>query len=153
MAKATEESSVTKRLAAEHRHLSKAAQQVRALARDEVTPEGFDFWRRDLESRLKSFRELLTDHFEHEEHGGFLRDVLREVPNSQAQVERLREEHGNIERRIDALLAELDELDDVTGAEALQGRVMEVTEVLAQHETEEQHLVQRTYYREYGAGD
>lgn len=154
MAKSIEQpSSVTKRLAAEHRHLSRATQQLRVLARGPVTDEGLAFWRQDLGSRLATLRNLLLDHFEHEEQGGFLRDVLKEVPNSQRQVAALRREHDDIELRLDRILAELDELETTRGVESIQSQIAVLIEILVEHETGEQHLVQRTYYREYGAGD
>lgn len=150
MVKTSEDPTVTKRLSAEHRHLSKATQQLRALAMGPVTAEGFAFWRQDLRARLGGFRRLLLDHFEHEEDGGFLRDVLAKVPNSQSKVEALRDEHDNIERRLDTVLDDLERLEATDDPGPIQQQVEDLTNLLVQHETEEQHLVQRTYYREYG---
>lgn len=150
MTKIVESPTVTKRLAAEHRHLSKATQQLRALAAGPVTEEGLPFWRQDLQSRLSGFRSLLLAHFKHEEEGGFLQDVVREVPNSQQHVAKLRHEHADLERRLDTVIAELGELEKPERAEAIQRKVAVLTEILVKHETDEQHLVQRTYYREYG---
>ena len=141
------------RLDAEHRQLSRAIQELRALSRGSTPANALGTWRTEMEEKLRYFKTLLHGHFEHEEEGGFLRDVLREVPNSQRQVQTLKREHTEIEEALDQVLVDLGKLEDAGDTERINERIEAMTLQLVNHETTEQHLVQRAYYREYGAGD
>lgn len=153
MAEKTVDSDVLAQLDSEHRQLSKAIQELQALVRSPVTEKTLAGWKKNTEASLEVFQGLVRGHFEHEEEGGFLRDVLREVPNSQREVRALRREHRDIERRLTKIRKKLSKLDDSGAAERISRRIAEMTRLLVNHETTEQHLVQRTYYREYGVGD
>ncbi len=141
------------RMDAEHRQLSRAIQDLRALARGATPANGLSVWRDEMQQSLRSFKSIVHEHFEHEEEGGFLRDVLREVPNSQREVRGLRREHKDIEKTLDDVLLDLGKLESTADTERINQRIEAVTLRLVNHETNEQHLVQRAYYREYGAGD
>ena len=81
--------------------------------------------------------------------------MLREVPNVERRVQTLRLEHGEMASDLNAILATLRELDDSNPKEieSVERGVRALVEMLRHHEIEEQHLVQRTYYRVYGGGD
>ncbi len=141
------------RMDAEHRQLSQAIQDLRALARGSTPDGALATWRGEMKRTVGDFRNLVHDHFAHEEEGGFLRDVLREVPNSQREVRALKREHQEIETILDEVLLDLDDLETVDQSESIYRRLEAMTVQLVNHETHEQHLLQRAYYREYGAGD
>lgn len=139
-------------LAKEHQELEQECDRLLTLALSPVSGETVEEWRRALLDELSAFKGQLLSHFHHEEEGGFLRDVLREVPNVQRRVQTLRLEHGEMASDLDAVLDTLKELDlsDQEAIESIGLGVRTLVETLRHHEIEEQHLVQRTYYREYG---
>jgi hemerythrin-like domain-containing protein len=146
---------VPTRLADEHREINQTADALDALTNREDAVEAYSEWRSELRETVERFADLLESHFEHEEEGGFLRDVLREVPNSEASVRTLKQEHGEIKSAMAALLGDLGATrhggeDDVR---RIRTAVQGITSTLHHHELSEQQLIQRTYYREYGGGD
>jgi hemerythrin-like domain-containing protein len=142
-------------LAKEHQELEQECDRLLALSLNPGSDHTIEEWSRALLDQLSAFKGQLLSHFHHEEEGGFLRDVLREVPNVERRVQTLRLEHGEMASDLDAILATLRELDDSNreAIESVQRGVRTLVETLRHHEIEEQHLVQRTYYREHGGGD
>lgn len=143
---------VPNRLADEHRAINQVADELDALAAREDAVEVFAEWRTSLQSKLEQFADLLEPHFEHEEEGGFLRDVLREVPNSELSVQTLRQEHREIRSAMAAVLADLGgtRQGDEADVRRIRSAVEGITSALHHHEVNEQHLIQRTYYRDFG---
>ena len=142
-------------LAKEHQELEQECDRLLTLSLRPDSDDAVEEWRRALLDELSAFKGQLLSHFHHEEEGGFLLDVLREVPNVERRVQTLRLEHGEMASDLDAILDKLREMDlaDREAIESVGRGVRTLVETLRHHEIEEQHLVQRTYYREYGAGD
>jgi len=146
---------VPKRLAHEHREINQTADELEALVSQQDAANRFSEWRSSLQTTLERFADLLDLHFEHEEEGGFLKDVLRKVPNSEISVQTLKQEHGDVKSSLATVLGDLGatrhgDQGDVT---RIRKAVQAILSTLHHHELSEQQLIQRTYYREYGGGD
>lgn len=146
---------VDEAVAREHRELDEQCKRVLARATRPCPQSELDRWRRELLGALRILEGRLLVHFRHEERGGFLRDVLREVPNAEGQVATLRREHDQMARELDRIVGSLEswERPQAAGVRGVRTRIRVLLEGLERHERAEQHLLQRTYYREYGVGD
>lgn len=153
--KKSKQSTTAKRLAEEHRAVNRAVHELEELTARTDATAAFGAWREELASSLRSFRALLSNHFQHEEEGGFLDDVVRKVPSAADSVETLRREHAEINTAVDTLLTDLARTGSGGKADVERFRhaIGDITSTLHHHEISERHLVQRTYYRDYGVGD
>jgi len=143
---------IGEKVAQEHKHLDKEIAELKFIAMKEVTPEDFPNWRLELVWQLRDFKNLLLKHFDLEEEGGFMRDVLHEAPHSEHVVKQLRSEHGELALLIDDIMAQIKSMGQKNPAKIEQARLAlnGLVDMLRQHEEEEHRLLQRTYFREYG---
>lgn len=151
----TDGTEVRERVVHEHRRLGEQCRRVLSRVSRACSEDEPDRWCRDLLTDLQVFEGHLLAHFRHEEEGGFLRDVVRKVPNAERRVAALRREHDQMARELDRLVGILEswERPPASGVRVVRTRVRRLIEGLERHEVAEQHLLQRTYYREYGVGD
>ena len=143
---------IPERVEQEHQNLRKALDALQSFSRVAPASEEFAQWRLELIWRVRDFKNDLLKHFDLEEEGGFMRDVRRLVPNSNPQIKSLLEEHKEMERSMDQILASLKAMHerDEQALTRLQEKIEEFARTILDHETTEQHLLQRSYYRDYG---
>lgn len=148
----TPKKEVGEKVAQQHQHLDKEIAELKFIAMKEVSPEDFPNWRLELVWQLRDFKNLLLKHFDLEEEGGFMRDVLREAPHSEHTVEQLRAEHGELSLLMDDIMAQVKSMAQKSAKQLEQVRVAlnGLVDLLRHHEEEEHRLLQRTYFREYG---
>ncbi|MCA9320730.1 MAG: hemerythrin domain-containing protein [Planctomycetes bacterium] len=96
--------------------------------------------------KLRVLRDTLSRHFQFEEAGGYMQDVLRRSPRHRGEVDRLLAQHV-------AILEVLSELDQIHDGLTLKDRASRVLELLAAHERDETELIQRSIADEPGGGD
>lgn len=143
------------RLARDHQQLAEQCGRIERHVTRSCLPDELDRWCKDLVMDLRILEGQLLAHFRYEEQGGFLRDVLREVPHSERRVAALRREHDRMANDLDRILRAMEswrrpQPGDVRMARA---RIRRLLEGIERHEIEEQSLLLSTYYREYGTGD
>ena len=136
----------------EHEHLRRELEELQASSSTQASGEQFAQWRLELIWQVRDFKNALLKHFDLEEEGGFMRDVRKMVPNSDPQVQELLAEHREMEQALDRILGTLKEMSvgDEDKLDRLKNQVGELVTTINSHETTEQHLIQRTYYRDYG---
>lgn len=136
----------------EHRHLDKEMAELKTAAMKDVSPQEFPKWRLEFVWQLRDFKNMLLKHFDLEEEGGFMKDVLREAPHSERTVKHLKDEHGEFALQIDGIMAEIKTMQkkNPTELEKIRNALDQLFELLKRHEEEEHRLLQRTYFREYG---
>ncbi|MFQ5652619.1 MAG: hemerythrin domain-containing protein [bacterium] len=140
------------RIEQEHRSLRKDMDDLERFARDETRTEDFSDWRLQLVWQLRDFENRLLKHFDLEEEGGFMQDVITVSPHSRRKVEMLKAEHEQIAVRLEGLIAQLKRMQEKEGEklQRLRLELKEIMEMIREHENEEHHLIQGAYYREYG---
>lgn len=135
-------------LSGEHDALRREAAELLSLAEHGWT---LDRPMRDaLVERLKRLCDRLREHFQHEEAGDYLHEVLVRRPSLQAQVARLQGQHALFLREGDALSRAL------LGERAPRdwpARVVRLLEGLRRHELAEVDLMQRAFLDDLGSGD
>ncbi|MFQ5605310.1 MAG: hemerythrin domain-containing protein [bacterium] len=119
---------------------------------EEVLPEDFSNWRLECIWQLRDFKNRLLKHFDLEEEGGFMQDVLNVAPQAERQVQQLKAEHEQISAQLDEVLAELKEMPekDAKSLDTIRTKLNDIMNTIRKHENEEHKLLQKAYYREYG---
>jgi hemerythrin-like domain-containing protein len=117
-----------------------------------VSAKEFADWRLGFLWQMRDFKNKLLKHFDLEEEGGFMGDVVAAAPHSEGKVRQLRNEHAQIILTLDDILACLKNIKytESERLKAIRENIDELVANLRQHEEDEHRLMQRTYYREYG---
>lgn len=149
---ADKKSDLSTRVEQEHENLRRELEALQASSSAPASGEEFGDWRLELIWQVRDFKNALMKHFDLEEEGGFMRDVHQMVPNSDLQVKELLAEHREMEEALDRILGTLKDMsernEDKLGR--LKDQVGGLVTTINSHEITEQHLIQRTYYRDYG---
>ena len=136
----------------EHKGLSQQMGEIKMESVKEVSPEDFPNWRLELIWHLRDFKNRLLRHFDLEEEGGFMKDVLSTAPESQPKVSELKAEHRQFSRKLEEIMNALKGMHkkDSEKLDKVRNKLNEFIATLRKHEEEEHRLLQRTYFREYG---
>ncbi len=129
--------------------------ELREVLMREVRPEKFSDWRLEFMWQLRDFKNRLLKHFDLEEEGGFMREVLEAAPHTSREVQELKDEHQSLIRRLDEFLAVLKAMEhkDPEKLQTLRIELDDMVSQLRRHENREHILMQKAYYREYGGDD
>ncbi|RMD63612.1 hypothetical protein D6833_05450 [Candidatus Parcubacteria bacterium] len=143
---------VAMQLTEDHENINKNMGRLKTAVRKKVAPEEFLAWRLAFLWELRDFNNRLLKHFDLEEEGGFMNDVLAISPQSERKVAELKKEHEAIIEDLSGLIARLKKMTehDRGNIEQLRSDLDDLICNLHRHENEEHILMQRAYYREYG---
>ncbi len=144
--------SIVSQVEDEHVVLKQEMGALSLFAMQEKTNNDFGDWRLQFVWQLRDFKNRLLKHFDLEEEGGFMRDVLDVSPQSFNKVEELKAEHEEIAsdlERITATIRGMRERNSET-LQTVRSDLNDIITVLRKHESDENQLIQRAYYREYG---
>lgn len=148
-------SEIANRIHDEHDYLKKEMRKIRSMMNCEVSAEDFPKWRMDFMWLLRDFSNDLQKHFDLEEEGGFMSDVIRLAPQHLPAVERLEAQHrtitANLNQVIDALKG-MTTLDSTT-MQNICKNVDDLLIMLAEHEAAEGDIMETTFLLDYGGGD
>lgn len=143
---------IARKVEKEHVHLNKALGEIKLTIMEEVTDEEFQNWRLEFLWQLRDFKNNLLKHFDLEEEGGFMRDVIKVAPHSEKKIAALKKEHGKIIEDLDKIITQLKHITkkDANKLNAIRLAINEIMTTLCSHENQENELMQRAYYREFG---
>lgn len=119
---------------------------------EEIRPQDFSDWKLKFTWQLRDFKNRMLKHFDLEEEGGFMQDVLDVAPHSGQKVDQLKDEHEQIIKNLDRLtmrLKGIKERDD-SHLDKIRAGLSKILSDIRAHENEEHILIQKAYYREYG---
>ncbi|HEX9652199.1 MAG TPA: hemerythrin domain-containing protein [bacterium] len=136
----------------DHEILNQEMGKLKIIIWQEIADRDFADWRLDCMWQLRDFRNCLLKHFDLEEEGGFMVDLLRVAAHEEHKINELKNEHDKMIALLDEILNSFKELQAKDSARLEKSRtsVNELIQMLRKHENEEHNLLQRTYYREYG---
>lgn len=145
-------SSVIAQIQKEHDCFKRDMNDILDEAAREIRTADFADWRLEFMWRLRDFKNHLLKHFDLEEEGGFIDDVLAEKPEATILVKKLEVEHVQIIAILDRLLDELKlmELHNIARLNNIREDVVELISTIRAHEAAENELIQDVYYQEYG---
>ena len=139
----------------EHDHLKDEMKRIRKMTNCEFSDGEFDSWRLDLVWLLRDFHNDLEKHFDLEEEGGFMSDILAIAPQHSHTVEKLESEHQQMLVKLEDAISQLKaiEIKNTEKIEAACQTIHEMLEILTTHEAAEGDLIESTYLNDYGGGD
>lgn len=136
----------------EHECIKRDMGDIKEEVTKDIAPQDFSDWRMEFVWRLRDFRNHLLKHFDLEEEGGFMNEILSEAPEAMNKVKKLEAEHGQIISNVDGILADLKEMQqkEISRFEEVRNRVTQLLTTVRNHEEAENDLIQKVYYQEYG---
>lgn len=149
------ESEIAGKIREEHERIKGEMNKIRQMIRAHVSREGFAKWRMDLLWLLRDFQNTLRKHFDLEEEGGFMADVVKVAPQHLGVVRRLESEHEKMMASLDEISESLknqNEKDDLK-LEEVRRRIGEFFALLESHEAAEGDLMETTYLQDEGMAD
>ena len=146
---------VEKQLIKEHEELNRHIGELRLTIMEKVSTKDFPNWRIQFIGRLGDLKHKLTNHFEFEEQGGFMTEVIDEAPQFLNQVKELEIEHKRILSNLDGVVTDIEKLDvkDNLELQDIFNRLSGIMSTLHHNEMAENELMQSAFYREYGSPD
>jgi len=134
----------------EHKQLRLMRDRLTVIAATsaEVLPE-FKL-RNLLATELEEFSGTISVHFGHEEEGGYFSEVQARRPELSAQISQLQSEHENL---VDQFADLAKQLREGAAIASVATTVSEALEVLSQHESAEDELLQDGMLTDIGAND
>ncbi|MFQ5652385.1 MAG: hypothetical protein ACE5IY_20840 [bacterium] len=114
--------------------------------------EEFAEWRLEYMWRLRDFRLHLLKHFDLEEEGGFMQEILERAPEVHGKLRQLEMEHEKIVTDLDAILSALKTMAfrNESKLEGIRSQVLQLLSDIRTHEAAENELIQTIYCQEYG---
>jgi hypothetical protein len=143
---------IASRVEQDHADIRAEIDKIKGLMIEELNPSDFSNWRLDFIWQLRDFKNHLLQHFDLEEEGGFMRDVIKVSPHSEGKVNHLKDEHSKMVTDLDGILLLLKDMhdQDTSSLKQINEQIGSLMSDLHSHEEEEHILMQRAYYREYG---
>jgi len=149
---AEEKLNMSSKVLDEHNILRKNISTLSGKIEMEIPDEKYEEWRLEFMWQLRDFRNHCLKHFDFEELGGFMKDVLNDAPETKKVVNKLEEEHTKIIKELDSILDDLKILEkkDPDKLSNLKSDVKHLIIKLKAHEKAENDLIQKVYSQEYG---
>lgn len=143
------------RVQEEHERLEGLILEIREEIGRPVNSERFADWRLEFVWKIRDFQNELTKHFDLEEDGGFMADVMKRAPRFSPRVVILEAEHFEACRRLDDIISELKLLTkyDNTRWDEVSDDIMALFDLLERHEAAERDLILEVYFQDIGVGD
>jgi hemerythrin-like domain-containing protein len=146
---------IASRIQDEHDRLQKLIGEIREELSCTVEPDGFPDWKLEFVWKIRDFQNELTKHFDLEEDGGFMEDVVEQAPRFSDQVKALEQEHVDAVKQLDDITTELKHLTvfEESLLREICGKIMNLFEMLERHEALERELILEVYFQDIGVGD
>ena len=147
--------SITSQLQKEHAYIHALTNQIEKLVAATKPQRRRIEWSSSLLETLSSLREHLEKHFEFEESGGFMDEVVKALPNVSQQVEALRRDHQIIAYEVNDLYKRAERLILDTGptSKGIGEDIRHFLRALREHEKKENELVLRVFLNDVGMID
>lgn len=144
---------VAEKIAKDHESIRRYIGALNLLEMTEVDAKEFFDWKLEFIWQLRDFKNRLLKHFDLEEEGGFMEDIVKVAPHLSRKVSGLKVEHEQILMSLDEILFKLKRMKkkNDTELEQVQFELNDVITSLRDHENEENILMQQAYYREFGS--
>lgn len=144
---------VAEKIAKDHESIRRYIGALNLSEMTEVDAKEFFDWKLEFIWQLRDFKNRLLKHFDLEEEGGFMEDIVKVAPHLSRKVSGLKVEHDQILMSLDEILFKLKRMKkkNDTELEQVQFELNDVITSLSDHENEENILMQQAYYREFGS--
>jgi hemerythrin-like domain-containing protein len=149
---AEKKSNISSKVMHEHNILRENIGMLEKRIEMDIPDEKYEEWRLEFMWQLRDFRNHCLKHFDFEELGGFMKDVLDDAPETKKIVNKLEQDHTALIKELDDILENLKtkEQKDQSKLEEIKSNVKHLIIRLKAHEKAENDLIQKVYSQEYG---
>ncbi len=143
---------ITDQVKQEHACIKRDLKLIKDEINHPAADQPFNDWRLQFIWRLRDFKNHLLKHFDFEEEGGFMRDIIEEAPEVTGGVKFLENQHLTILTLLDEIVHLFKNLkgNDEIALSQIRVKVLKLTADISKHENDENELIQTVYYQEYG---
>jgi hypothetical protein len=143
------------RIQDEHARLERMIEEIREELSRPVDPTGFLDWKLGFVWRIRDFQNELTKHFDLEEDGGFMEDVISKAPRFAPRVKSLETEHVDALSVLDRITSDLKSMATFEPEywNEIKVGITSLFDLLEEHEAAERELILEVYYQDIGVGD
>jgi hemerythrin-like domain-containing protein len=147
--------SIANQLKKEHAYINEIIKKIEKLVAVIGPQRPALEWGSSLLENLSSLREHLEKHFEFEEMGGFMEEVMKALPNISPQVESLRRDHQILAFEINDLYRRAERLILNSGptSREIGEDIKHFLHSLHKHERKENELILRVFLDDVGMID
>jgi hemerythrin-like domain-containing protein len=147
--------SIASQLKKEHAYIHEITKKIEKLVAVIKPQRPALEWGSSLLENLSSLREHLEKHFEFEETGGFMEEVMKALPNISPQVESLRRDHQILTFEINDLYRRAERLilDSGPTSREIGEDIKHFLHSLREHERKENALVLHVFLDDVGMID
>ena len=148
----TSRNKISLKIRDEHFSIKSGIQAIRQHVKSNVSENNFKTWRDKLFELINKMAAELSEHFEQEEDGGFMSDILKNVPQKKHAISQLKAEHEMMTQDISVIqrcIKETKSLDE-TQIVNLSHQINEFLDLLTAHEAAENLLLEDIYLRNKG---
>jgi hemerythrin-like domain-containing protein len=147
--------SIANQLKKEHSRIDVIVRKIEKLVASIKPQRRALEWSSSLLENLSSLREHLEKHFEFEESGGFMEEVMKALPNMSPQVEALHRDHEILTYEINDLYRRAERLilDNGPTTREIGEDIRHFLHSLREHERKENALVLRVFLDDVGMID
>lgn len=147
------EHEITQHALEEHQAVREKRQEILDFL-EERTFDSDEEWAVACMDVFRPFFEHLRQHFNLEETGGFMKPVLEVRPTLHPQIEKLKQEHVEMLEAGNLVLKCLDGQPNVDWTlEDVCSRILNLLDVLEEHEEAENRLLVTAFHTDLGSGD
>jgi hemerythrin-like domain-containing protein len=147
--------SIANQLKKEHAYIDEITRKIEKLVAAVKPQRRALQWSSALLENLSSLREHLEKHFEFEETGGFMEEVIKALPNISPQVEALHRDHEILAYEINDLYRRAERLilDNGPTTREIGEDIKHFLHSLRAHETKENAMVLHVFLDDVGMID
>lgn len=146
---------MVQRIEAEHNKLKQEIEKIQQMMSPFLPKLNYTDWHQDFLWLLRDFNNDLQKHFDLEEEGGFMQDILDTDPRFVNTIDRLEAEHETMGQELDKIIHHLKDMSDydAKACEMLFAEIAALLEMLHAHEAAESEVIESTYLDDLGGGD
>lgn len=143
------------RIEADYKRLRDLSSELTTFIAQNVASEHFTAWKLSALTRLRDFQNQLAKHFDLEEDGGFIDELLGLSPESSNWINDLREDHRRMLEDLASIIAMVKSysLPGDLDLPQLRSRINTFLVGLREHESAETALLYDAHFQVNGAGD
>ncbi len=143
------------RVEAAHKRLRRLGAELTTFVDDDMDSLEFFPWKLTALSHLRDFQNQLAKHFDLEEEGGFIDDLLRLAPESSNSINHLKVAHSRMLSDLSDIIRMVKSysLPSDVHLPRLRERVKAFLAGLREHESVETALLYEAHFQVNGAGD
>jgi hemerythrin-like domain-containing protein len=147
-----EKSKIIEQVEDDHAALKTALKQIEAECGRTIQSDEFNEWKRGFIKLLRKFNTNMLNHFDLEEDGGYLAEIIIEAPHTIKDVKNLEAEHEQFICDLSSVILVLKQMEryDPNELQDCRGKLTLLIKSLREHEKTENTLVQNAYCTDIG---